>query len=37
MKKPLLSEKFTHAPRPLSIEGFLRKQDQPIPAHPDRA
>ncbi len=35
MKKFLLSEKFTKAPKILSMENYLRYQDHPIPSHPD--
>lgn len=34
MKKILLSEKFKKAPRFLTIEPYLRAQDQPIASHP---
>jgi Pyruvate/2-oxoacid:ferredoxin oxidoreductase delta subunit len=35
MKRILLSEKIRKAPRFLTIEPYLRKQDHPIPSHPE--
>ena len=35
MKRILLSEKIKKAPRFLTIEPYLRKQDHPIASHPE--
>jgi epoxyqueuosine reductase len=35
MKKIILSERIKKAPRFLTIEPYLRKQDDPVPSHPE--